>query len=268
MPAALKLQEEYPDDLQVVFVEVQNRVGETQVEAFTYDRKWRSSGLAMWTREKPFDHGQKGIPAYALLDDDGKVLRTGITTADHHEIVKTIEQRVKERAKGPDDAPSAVAKLWKEFRKGKAGKALAGAEALVEDPGKKDPEQVVAAAKAALETWRAELSAEIGRASWAVENGHFDRAEEVLGKLSKSLGGHGELADRVAELQEKLKADDLKAERAAAAALAKVEAKLNDKGIDASHAKALQKVLDEHAGTKAAVRAEHLLSVVEAGSAD
>ena len=105
MPTALKLQEEFKDSLQTVFVEV-GRANDAQMSAFAIDRGWYGgdgSDSAIWTKERPFDVGTGSIPAFALMDESGKVILSGTTSRMHKQIEEAIEEHDKARSKAPAD---------------------------------------------------------------------------------------------------------------------------------------------------------------------
>jgi len=128
VPASIKLQEEYGDTVQVVFVAVQ---GETpqQAQAFALKKKWLG-GRAMWTSERPFDTGLKGIPATVLVSSAGDVLF--VEYPIESKLKDLIEEDLKAKEKGPKDAPDPVRKAWAEFGKGNWGKAVKGEAALTQ----------------------------------------------------------------------------------------------------------------------------------------
>lgn len=263
MPTALKLQEEFKDSLQVVFVET-GRVDRDGMQAFAIDKGWFADGSrAMWTKEAPFDPGLGATPSFALLDDSGRVLMKGITTREHSRIVETIEQHAKARTKGPEDVPSKVAKLYGDFAKGKLGKSLSAAAALAADPGR-DGEELGNAAKQAVADMEAALERELKRADWLLENGFYAAAEADLSDLAKELKGVDDWSAKVAERQSRLGGAELETERKAEEALVKLEQKVFDKGTDAVKSKALLAIGEKYPGTKAAARAAALAVVVEA----
>ena len=238
MPAALKMQDEYADSLQVMFVEV-GRASEEEMQAFAIDKGWFDVGTdAIWSKERPFSTGESAIPSYALLDETGKVILKGITTRDHKKIEEAIEEHAKARKKGPEDLPKAVAKQVAEFHKGKQGKALVAlGDMLAEDSRAQDDEKL--AAEQALAALNASLERDLKRVDWLLSNGYFAVAEGRLEDLAKQLKGADEWTAAVAERTTRLESDDLKAERAAEAALLKLEQKLYTKGTDKVSAKSL-----------------------------
>lgn len=263
---ALKLQEEYQDSMQVVFVEV-GRVDNDGMQAFAIDKGWfAASDDAMWTKDRPFDVGAGGIPAYALLDDQGKVLMKGITTADHSKIVEAIEEHAKARGKGRSDLPGAVGKAYGDFWKGKAGKALAEVSALAAE-GSRAEAEVLAAAKATVTSMEAALEVQLKRVDWLVENGYFARAETALAALEKSWKGAEAWVAKLQERRTKLGSPDLVTERKAEEALLKIQEKLFAKGTEGVKPKVLSELAQKFPGTKAAARADQLIAVIEASGA-
>ena len=99
MPAAVKLQEEYGEDLQVIFVHSQ-RGSEQDVVRRQLERKWLG-GRSMWTSEYPFSTGSGGLPNFALLDADGRVVMKGISKR----LMKPMEEKFAELVKSGKDAP-------------------------------------------------------------------------------------------------------------------------------------------------------------------
>ena len=266
MPAALKLQEEFGDTLQTVFVEV-GRASSDKMQAFAIDKGWfggDGASQAIWTKERPFDVGTGSIPAFALMDENGKVLLSGTTTRMHSEIEETIEQYAKASKKAPKDLPKAVGKLQVDFFKGKLGAALNAARDLAEVPNTRDAE-VQPAAIAAVERFETKLKRELKRADWLIDKGFFAVAEADLKDLQKGLKGCDEYLDMVAERLDTLESDELKSERAAEDALTKLEKKLYTKGTDKVKSKSLTQLAEKYPGTRAAERAQALVAVVEAG---
>lgn len=266
MPTALKLQEEFKDSLQTVFVEV-GRANDAQMSAFAIDRGWYGgdgSDSAIWTKERPFDVGTGSIPAFALMDESGKVILSGTTSRMHKQIEEAIEEHDKARSKGPDDLPKSVAKLHVDMAKGKFGASLAAARKLSIDGTARDPE-VQPAAALAVEAFESRLSADLKRIDWRIGRGDYDTAESDLKSLQKALKGCDDWIEKVDERLTALESDDLAEERKAAKALSKLEKKLYSKGTDKVKASTLRSLAEKHPGTRAAARAEELAVIVEAG---
>ena len=89
MPATVKLKEEYGSDLAVILVECQG-ADEQKFMKFAAARKWLGREM-MWTRERPFMTGAKGLPNYALLDETGKIVSMGNPLRDHGKITDEID---------------------------------------------------------------------------------------------------------------------------------------------------------------------------------
>ena len=75
MPAALTLAEDYKDEVTVIFVESQG-LSLDEADAFAFGKNWMGTH-AMWTTERPFDTGARGLPNFALLSNQGEVLLKG-----------------------------------------------------------------------------------------------------------------------------------------------------------------------------------------------
>jgi len=258
---SLKLQEELGDSLDVVFVDV-GRESAAGVQKFALKRKWLG-GRSMWTKERPFSTGLPYIPAAVLLSSDGEVLYVGNPIDGHKEIVRLIEEDLAATGRIPPEAPKEVAKLHADFAKGQWAKAMNGAQALVDKPPAREPEAVVAAAQVALEGFRTQFELRVARIEAATTAGAFARATELLAAANKAARGQAELSARLAEISTRMSSEELKAERAAGEALAKLEKKLYDKGPDKGVAKALRSLAEAHGGTAAGARAAALADVAE-----
>ncbi|MDE0896525.1 MAG: hypothetical protein OSB10_08065, partial [Planctomycetota bacterium] len=88
MPAAIKLQEEYGDAIQVIFVESQNS-GFGKSIGMATKSGWLGN-QAIWTNQYLFSTGSKGLPAFALLDGEGKVVLKGSSNSMHGQIKDSI----------------------------------------------------------------------------------------------------------------------------------------------------------------------------------
>ena len=180
MPAAVKLQEEYGEDLQVIFVHSQ-RGSEQDVVRRQLERKWLG-GRSMWTSEYPFSTGSGGLPNFALLDADGRVVMKGISKRLMKPMEEKIAELVKSGKDAPEDLPKPVAKAFVDLRKGEYSKALAVLDKQIEKPSGGKAEIAEAAMKVRGELLeRAE--AHLARLRWMAENGYAEDAEDGL-KLS------------------------------------------------------------------------------------
>lgn len=254
MPASLKLQEEYGDQIQVIFVESQ---GATPVaaEKFAFQRSWLS-GPSMWTSERPFSTGARGLPNFVLLSSDGEVLLKGNPMAMKGKIEEAIEAEVRKGKKAPEGTPKALEKAWKQFRKGEFSKAIT----LAKKAGSKPEMAEDSAAAASLFETRA--GAALDEVVWCMENGYLTQAEDRLEVLSKSLKGQDELMNRATALEEGLESEAYEAEWAACKAYEKLMTKVNRKGVDERTGKSLKAVAEKHPGTKNGERAARTASML------
>ena len=259
MPASIKLQEEYGDKVQVVFVSVGSDSPD-QVQAFALKKKWLG-GRAMWTSEPPFETGMKTIPSTVLVSSAGEVLF--VDNPVESKIKDLIDEDLKSQEKGPKDVPDPVRKAYAEFAKDSWGKALLDAQAVIDKPPTKDGDAAVAAAKAALEEFKKSIDTRFARVDACVADGLFDRATDELAAIGKAVKGDAELTKRHADAVAKVNGDELKAERDAAAALSKLEKKLYSNGPEDNSAKQLEAFADKYSGTKAGDRARHLASLIK-----
>lgn len=246
---AIKKMEEYGQDLEVLFVEVQG-ADMDRVASFGLKQKWFGKG-GKWTTESPFQTGSNGIPNYVLLGADGRVLMKGNPLADASKIKEAIEAEIRgKRASGPE-LPKDVEKAWKDFSKGKVAAAISALEKLSENPDA----ELVSAAGAAITAMRARVAGKLSQVEWLVENGYYDQAATLLKDYSKDLKGIADADEKLVALQDKLKSTDLKAEIDAEKKLLKIESALFEEGPSASAASQLAKFAEKNQGTKAAERA-------------
>lgn len=247
MPATIKLKEEFGDDLAIVLVESQG-ADEERFMKFAAARKWLGRDL-MWTRERPFSTGAGGLPNFALLDEEGRVVLMGNPLSLHGQIEDEITAAIARARKGPKDLPKSAAKVRGMVAKGDWAKAL---KQLDRELPKVDGEEAQALQAEAAELER-RLDAELARLRWLLENGYADRAQEQAEALVKGCKGSDALLARTEPLAQEI--EGAEAELAAAKALAKLEAALYEDGPDAKLAKRLAKVAEDHAGTRVAARA-------------
>lgn len=262
MPAAIKLQEEYGDAIQVVLVHSQKATPEQAVN-FALKAKWLGN-QAIWTSDYLFSSGGNGLPAFALLDASGKVVLKGNSNNMKGQIEDELERMIKEANGAPADAPKAVAKVYTEIAKGNLAKAVAAAEKVKAKPGSKDTEAVLEAAEAALIAVQARLDSQLARSTWMLENGYPLDAEAKLKTLSKGVKGHEAMTAKVVELQTKLASEEMKAVLKAAGDLAKLEAKLYGSPKDEKAQKKLAEFAQEHADNPVGKRASKLVEVAGA----
>jgi len=261
VPAAIKLQEEYGDALQVIFVESQNS-GFGKSIGMATKSGWLGN-QAIWTNQYLFSTGGNGLPAFALLDGEGKVVLKGNSSSMHGQIKDSIAQMVKDNAGGPANVHAKVAKVYSTLGKGSYAKAVALANKVIAKPGSRDTEIIVAAAENALKTTEAQLAGEIARANWLVKNGFPLRAMEISNALVKGTKGNEAMFVRASELQTKLAGDDMKADVSAAKSLAKLEKSLYEDGGSAKLVKKLNQLANDNASSPVAKRAKKLVEVAQ-----
>jgi hypothetical protein len=259
VPAAIKLQEEYGDAIQVVLVHSQKATPEQAVN-FALKAKWLGN-QAIWTSDYLFSSGGNGLPAFALLDAEGKVVLKGNSNSLKGKIEDELERMLKEASGAPEGTPKAVAKAYAEMAKGNLAKAVAAAEKAKAKPGSKEPDAVIEAAEAALIAVQANLDSQLARSTWMLENGYPLDAEAKLKTLGKSVKGHEAMTAKVLELQGKLEAEEMKEILKAAKDLAKIEAKLYDSPKDEKAQKKLAEFASENAGNPVGKRASKLVEV-------
>ena len=253
MPAAIKLQREYGDAIQVILVESQNS-GFQQSVGFAMARKWLGSN-AIWTSGHLFSTGSNGLPNFALLSPTGEIVLMGSSNQMHSQVVDAIEEMVKNGSNAPEGAPSAVAKGYADFG---AGKWAKGQAALIKARDKAKTDGDRASAVDGLNALESALSSSVTRVSWLAENGYPMRAQDLAKSLQKGVKGQPALEEQVATLAEVLSSEQFQAEVAAAKALTKLEAKLYEDVKNEKLVEKLSDVVDDHLGTKVAKRASEL----------
>ena len=258
MPAAVKLQQEYGEDLQVIFVHSQ-RGTDQEIVRRQLERKWLGTN-AMWTNEYPFSTGSGGLPNFALLDADGRVVMKGISTRLMKQMEEKIEELVDAGKDAPEDLPKPVAKAFVDLRKGEYSKALAVLDKQIEKPSGGDAATAEAATKVRAELLQ-RAQAHLDRIRWMAENGYAEAAEDALKDYVKVAKGVDAVQEGIEALKTDLKSDAMQAELSAASDLRKLEKKLYEdpKG---KHRRALEKFVEKHGATKVAKRAEFWLDKV------
>jgi hypothetical protein len=250
VPASLELQEVHGDDLAVIFVECQGADDDT-AEAFAWRQKWMGTA-AMWTTERPMDPEGRGLPAFALLDVEGKLLLSGNPLAMKKEIEEAIASEVKRAKVPPTGTPPELAKVWASFVKGDVTAALAACDKFGEG-------ELGEAAKSLRKEMIARTESRLARASWMGDNGYASDALARLGELAKDVKGNLDFEPKLTKELARLQAADRAAEIEASKSLAALQQKmLKDKPFEDSNAKALAKLAEKHAGTKAGERAARL----------
>lgn len=253
MPASIKLQEEFGDDLQVIFVESQG-ANRSKMEGFALRRKWLGTN-AMWTTEHPFSMSSRGLPKYALIGADGTIIEEGRHT--NSQTSKLIADEIKSGRQMPAGTNKALKSAWKSFGKGDVGKAVMAAFKV---RGKGD---LIEEADAAIASFRKLTNQKLDKAEWCITNGYLVEAEDKLDGMLKGLKGAKVLHARALAIVERLGTSELEAELDACKKLDRILKKIHADGFgkNEAHKKALEKLLKSLAGTKAAKRAEHLISL-------
>ncbi|MDP6941405.1 MAG: hypothetical protein QGH51_05180 [Planctomycetota bacterium] len=252
----MKMQEEYGDDLQVIFVEVQGADRDKLVSTML-DRKWMWSD-AIWTTERVFSTGMNGIPNYALLDSNGAVAMSGYSNRSGKAAEEKIGELVKLRRKGRKDIPKSVAKVEVHLNSGRYDKALVGISKLLAKPGSKETEAVLAGAKELEARVQRELSMAFSQFEWMLANGHPLEAEELLDALGPQLEKNPEYSETISAMKGSLSSPENKLELKAAKSLLKLEKEVSEDGSDEKLAQKLRKLANKNAGTNVAIRASFL----------
>lgn len=257
MPASIKLQEEFGDDLQVIFVESQGATRD-KAAAFALRQKWVGTNV-MWTDERPANSPGRGLPSFILLGNDGEVLLSGNPLAKKKQIEEAIADQVSLAKKAPEGTPSKLKKAWSELGKGNLAKALAEAEKVKASATDDD---VLAAATVALETFESRAGSRVARVRAMMEVGDYAHAVESLDQLAKAVKGNAGLEADVAEVRAELASDELATELEASAALVKLEDKMAGKGGPKKQLSSLEKLAAKYPATKAGERAKRYVTLL------
>ncbi len=245
---------EYGDNLGIILVESQGATP-AAAEKFAWERKWMGTN-AMWTSESPFNTGSRGLPNFALLSNEGKVLLMGNSNAMHGKIADAIELEI-ERAQGaPDGSPKSLKKAYSNFAKGKYAKAVAEARKVAAKGGA-DSEDAEALAKEFI----TRIEGKFDRVQFLMDQAYLVRAESMLKDLTKAAKGLEEVAEKIATLEAAFAAESMKDEMKAAKAFAKLEEKLMESGLDEKILKKIAKFAEKNSSMKVAKRAKHLVSL-------
>ena len=256
VPDALRIQEDFGDDVQVLLCEA-GRSGPTQVLSYALNRRWLNTG-AMWTTEQPVKRETHDVPYFVLLDAQGFVAMEGIASDQRRELEQKVEDLVRETAKGPKDLPRELAKAIVEAGDGNFAKARQIAQGAIEDAGEDALKREEA--KRVLATVEERLEQRLKRARWMLDNGYPIEATDALGKLAKGVKGWEEPETRVAGMTAELDTEEMKTEIEAQKALQKIEKKLFE-DPDVRQVKQLQKVIEKFPRTKTAERAKMLAKI-------
>ncbi|MDA0372704.1 MAG: hypothetical protein O2865_02865 [Planctomycetota bacterium] len=257
---AIKLQEEFGDALQVIFVESQGH-GAEEIERYGLERKW-FGGKALWTSERPVRNTSSGLPSFVLLDVDGRPILEGSSIRLASQMEEAIAAEVQKIRRGPEDAPKDLKDAARDLLRGRFGSAATEAEKLIQ---KTEDAELAAAARALAADASGRASASAARIGRLIDEGSYLRAEDLLDEFEKAVDGSDALEALVEPLRDRLEDDALEEERKAEKALRKLESVLFAKGDDAVPPRALTKLAEKHAGTKAAARASHLAGLLADG---
>ncbi|MGE0143049.1 MAG: hypothetical protein AB7I19_05065 [Planctomycetota bacterium] len=252
---SLKEQAEFGGDFQVLLVEAQGH-SMAEVEKFALERGWLGNA-AMWTTQRPFATHGRGIPHAALLDVDGRVILEGNPLAMAKDFKTAIAAQIALRKKGPPSLAKELRPVWRDRVQGKFADAIAEATRLAEGGG-----EHAEAASAEAAAARAAGDAAVARIHRLMEQGRYAHASDLLRNLEKGAKGDEALEQSAAELRQRLDSEELETELDAEKSILKLERLLLEKGAEAVPAKAVKKFLDKHADTKAAARAQHLLTLL------
>lgn len=254
VPAALRLQEKFGDDLTVLFVECSGKKTKSaDTVAFALREGWLG-GRALWTKEVPFYPDKMEFPRFGLLNSQGELILQGEADRLGSQIEKEVERDLK--LGGPKDLHPKVSKLWREMAKGNHAKAFDAAVALAE---KENDKEIVQGALWLLESGRAQLENDLRRVRWMIDNGYPLEADALVQRLARSVKGReAAYLPSLGDVTEALASESLKNERAAAKALRKLESKLFKDGPGVKIARSLTRFAQKHAGTRSAARADQL----------
>jgi hypothetical protein len=253
---AVKMQAEYGDNLNTIFVESQGHTMD-DVRKLALEKKWFGTN-AMWTKERPVRTDARGIPNFVLLSPEGEVVLMGHPGSMHKQIEDYIKS-LRRGSKPPKDLHKDLKGIYKNYAKGKLGAAINEAKKL---EAKAQDDEVKAACSDLLSEMTKVADAAVSRLERATAEGAYSFVRRRAKDLSKSLKGteyEQKITEQLKQLDDKSLAGEIKAEKD----LAKIERKLYSKGAEPAIKKALKKFAGKHAGTKAAKRAEELADAIE-----
>jgi thiol-disulfide isomerase/thioredoxin len=257
VPAALKLQESFGDDLTVLFVESQGATRD-EVESFAIERRWMG-GRAVWTTERPFEIRARSLPYFVLLGRDGRVISMGDPIAAHKEIDRRVADEIGRSEPVPGERTLAVRAAWGEFQRGRAADALADLRQLARAT---EPEAPALAARTALAELTARLERDVARAEWLLDHGFFEEARARAEGLRRSLRGDAVWMPRLDELMARFDSPELAQEREAARWIGRAVTQFFNSGGDAASAEELIRLAERHPTTRAAAEARRLVALI------
>lgn len=258
VPAALKLQETFGDDLQVVLVESQGATSR-QSEAFALGRRWLG-GRAMWTSEAPLRVRGSTLPKFALLGNDGRVLLAGNPLDQPKEIERQIAEQIRDRKRPPADAPEALRPAWSAYLRGKVSEALALVDATIVDAERRSESS--ASARATRELFVQRYARELDRIERLCAAGLVEEALDALEGVAPAIEGVAELEKRRDELHANLTTAEACRERQLSSALGRLLARFHASGGEPAVAAELRAFAEHARGTKSAERALRAASLV------
>lgn len=258
MPASLKLQETFGDDLQVLFVESQGASSD-EAEAFALSRRWLG-GRAFWTCEAPLRPPGNSLPRFVLLGNEGQVLLFGNPLVQSKEIELEISHQIRARRAVPDDAPRCVRDAWNEFVRGRWARAYELVDALADDATLGDAERQ--SARVARARFDARVESERAWLARWIEQGWLEEADDQLARLERCAVRTGEIAASLRTLRARLETPELRREREAQLAVGRLLTRYYASGGDADVARELVALAERHKATRAAERARHAAALV------
>lgn len=249
MPASVKLQEQYGEDLQVLFVECQNTPKDVY-EAFAWKMKWMGNG-AMWTAERPLPTVGRGLPETALIGVDGSVLLQGHPGDLGKKLEEGIAAEIKKAKQVPAGTPKELEKAWSLYLKGDVAAAIAECDKVANE-----------ASRHAKDEFVARTTAKVKRAAWLLESGFITEADALVAKLDKGVKGNADLNVQVVELKTKLAAADVAGERDADKAWDGFVSDIaKKKPFEPGNAKRAESLAGKFKGTRAAARFERFVAL-------
>ncbi|MDF1836932.1 MAG: hypothetical protein P1V35_03605, partial [Planctomycetota bacterium] len=218
----------------IILVESQG-ASALDAEKFAWNKKWMGTDV-MWTGERPVNTGARGIPNFALLDNEGKVIMMGNPMALHGKLTDAIDAEIEKATSAPEGTPKSLKKAYTTFAKGKYAKAIADIRKVAAKGGDGAED-----AEALAQKFITRIEAKFARVDWLLEHGYLIEADEMFSGLVKSTKGLTEVAEKTTSMQETFGSDEMKGEMKAAKAFAKLEEKIQEDGLDAKLLKKLAK---------------------------
>ena len=211
---------------------------------------------AMWTREAPFRTGSRGLPNFALIGADGKILMKGHPMSMQSKVVKAIEEEIKKGKGAPDGAPKSLKSAYKALAKGDYAKAHAAAVKVVAKAG-----DDTAAAQAFIESLDTRFGKNVERVEYLLSNGYALRADALYDELRAGAKGNDDFEARAAALTESITSDEVADEMKLDKAFSKLEEKLHENGLDEKLLKKVRKLAEKNEGSRVMQRAGRILDL-------